>query len=336
MFKPFLKWVGGKTQLFQQIYDKIKLNKEIDTYYELFLGGGSTLISLIEQVECENIKIKKFVCSDVNKELINTYNTIKNECEKLVKILEVLRTKYLKQKMIEIPRRYVFKIKLDEEMRKRLEEEIDEKILGEIIDKQKNQEKYGKQYYYYFARQLYNDLINEKNLDRYNKNRIVRAGLFIFLNKTCFRGLYRMNKSCFNVPFGNYENPVIYTKLHLEFLSGLFKKYDVIFDGKSYKQYIGKINRLDMVYLDPPYYPVNEKSFVGYNLDGFNQKEHIRLAKFCHYISLRGCKFLQSNSDVEFNSKIYSKFKKDRILCSRRINSKNPNSNQMEILVYNF
>lgn len=174
--------------------------------------------------------------------------------------------------------------------------------------------------------------------DRYNRSKLsncMRAALFIFLNKTCFRGLYREGPNGFNVGFGNYKSPTIYNEEQLQEISRYLNKYRVLFKHRPYNALLGKAKRGDFVYLDPPYYPINERSFVDYHRNSFSIDDHEELHKFCDQLNKNGVKFLMSNSYTKYNVNAYKKYKRRRILCRRRIHSKMPQSSEYELLISN-
>lgn len=177
--------------------------------------------------------------------------------------------------------------------------------------------------------------------DRYNyqgkkMSNCMRAALFIFLNKTCFRGLYREGPNGFNVGFGNYMNPTIYDEDQLLLISRCLNKYRVLFKHRPYDALLGKVKRGDFVYLDPPYYPIHEKSFVDYHRNSFSIDDHEKLHKFCDQLNKNGVKFLMSNSYTKYNVNVYKKYKRRKILCRRRIHSKMPQSSEYELLISNY
>ncbi len=166
----------------------------------------------------------------------------------------------------------------------------------------------------------------------------------IFLNKTCYNGLYRVNKAgLFNVPFGDYKNPTICNKSNLLRVSSILKNAEIVCNdfGKS-KKYI---NRNTFVYLDPPYRPISPTAgFTSYSKEDFNQEDQIRLAEFCKEINGRGAKFLLSNSDPKnenpkdhFFEDHYKEFNIERVKAIRAINCKASCRGQInELLITNY
>ncbi len=272
--KPFLKWVGGKNQIVDNIIDKFP--KNINTYFEIFIGGGSILFSLLQNT---TIKCKKINAYDINIALIWTYKNIQNRPEEFSVCISDIINKYYTSN-----------------------------------DKEK---------FYYEIRNSFNKLEDKTTCES--------SSYFVFLNKTCFRGLFREGPNGFNVPYGSYKNPTIFNISEINEISSLIK--NVNFEVIDFKKSLLNIfNKDDFVYLDPPYYPENKKSFVKYNTLSFTENDHILLFKMCKELN---CKFLLSNSYTEFVLEQFKNYKKDKILCKRRINSKNPESTTYELLIYN-
>ena len=199
------------------------------------------------------------------------------------------------------------------------------KTIIPYINYYKNLDLNQKEEYYYLIRNKYNSLKN--------KSSYLASSLFLFLNKTCFRGLFRESKKGFNVPYGHYTQPEIVSYDHLLQFSKLIK--NVIFVNLGFRDSldIKKFKVNDFVYLDPPYYPESKISFVGYTDDGFNQKDHEDLFNLCHTMTH---KFVMSNSypmkkffkDEKYNIKI--------IKAKRAIDPKNPNRITKEVIIKNF
>lgn len=224
--KPFIKWVGGKRQLLDDI-DKL-LPKKYNCYYEAFLGGGALLFHL---------KPKKAICGDVNRDLINTYNCF-----------------------------------ADDELYKSM-----------ILSLDKHQKNHSLEYYNYIRsldRSPLYDLLSASD----------KASRFIYLNKSCFNGLYRVNgKGFFNVPFGKKESvELIDTENFIEIRKYL-KNNSICFNCCDYKITLNSASKGDFVFLDPPYDLINETSFVKYSKDGFNRKNQVELFEEFKRLSSLGC-----------------------------------------------
>lgn len=196
--------------------------------------------------------------------------------------------------------------------------------LSEIQNKYKSQTLEENKIFFYEKRNRYNELkINEN----YTEN-LEKATLFIFLNKTCFNGLYRVNKKGeFNVPFNNAKNPLICDEENLKACSELLQ--NVHMKTGDYSDCKNFIDSETFVYLDPPYRPLTQTSaFTSYSENQFSDKEQIELGKFITEISNKGAKVLASNSDPKNTNKednffddLYSNFEIERISASRMINS---------------
>jgi DNA adenine methylase len=241
--KPFIKWVGGKRQLIRQfrelgLYPPEYFNPITNTYYEPFVGGGAVFFDLLP---------KNAELSDLNNELVITYNVIKNNVDELIKSL---------QKHI-----------------------------------------YDKEYYLEVRAKKVEDLSD-----------IEIASRFIFLNRTGFNGLYRVNKSGqFNVPFGRYNNPVICDEDNLRRVSDALQ--DVTITYQDYKNVLKTAKSGDFIYLDPPYYPINAtSSFTSYTAEGFLEKEQTELGDTFVKLHKMGCFVMLSNSDTPFINELYSRF----------------------------
>ena len=187
-----------------------------------------------------------------------------------------------------------------------------------------------KSLFYYNIREKYNALTKK------DKSDIIGSAYFIFLNKTCFRGLFRVNKKGgFNVPYGNYKNPEIINRHHLNEIHELIQ--GVIFQSISFEISLNqRFKEGDIIYLDPPYAPENETSFVSYTDTGFSLDEHKKLFELCQGIN---CKFIMSNADVEIVKKTFldkEKYIMYNIECKRAINSKNPGAKTGELIIENI
>ncbi len=275
--KPFVKWVGGKRQLLSQfrlrnLFPPHFFDKKNNTYYEPFVGGGAVFFDLLP---------KKAVLSDLNKELVITYNVIKNNVEELI----------LSLKKHKISKEYFLKIR--------------SKDISKLSD-------------------------------------IEIASRFIYLNRTCFNGLYRVNKSGgFNVPFGQNKNPLICDEVNLREVSKVLKNVTIKHQG--YQEVLKNAKKGDFIYFDPPYYPLSKTaSFTSYTKDVFLDKEQIELRDVFVELNKRGCYVMLSNSDAPFINKIYSEIKDKKVRISkveagRAINSKGSGRGKiLEVVVTNY
>jgi DNA adenine methylase len=308
--KPILKWVGGKTQLLSIILEKIPL--EINNYHEPFIGGMSVLLGIIQYKNEGILNITGNIYAyDLNKELIYLYKNIQNFHNELFEATYLLINTY----------NSIDKLKLD----------IDKKIKNKTMNTLK-ESLLSKERYFYWIRNKYNNLSDSDKLN------LVGSSMFIFLNKTCFRGLYRVGPRGFNVPFGSYNNPNILDKNHLEIIHQLIK--DVQFIHMNFKESLLNISDCDFVYLDPPYVKENETSFVSYNKEGFGENENKLLFELIKNISIEETnkKIMMSNSNSDKLYDIFDneKYKIIQVNASRRINSKNPESKTTELIIMNY
>lgn len=273
--KPFVKWVGGKTQLLEEVKKSLPADMHMRNeliYIEPFVGGGAVLFWILQTYP----NIKRAIINDINAELICTYRIIQNNANELIHLLNIIQDQY---------------ISLNSEERK---------------------------IYFLEKRKLFN---SKKCSD------VELAALFIFLNRTCFNGLYRVNsKGEFNVPHGRYTNPKICDKENLIAVSQLLQRVEILCgDFEQTEIYAGENS---IFYLDPPYKPLSKtSSFTSYTKDGFNDVEQVRLRDFCTRISQQKTHFIASNSDpiessgVSFFERIYRQFKIRRVFATRLINA---------------
>lgn len=290
--KPFVKWVGGKSQLVEQIEQMLPSDgeKTLTKYAEPMVGGGALFFSILSKYDFEKLYI-----SDINAELINAYQAVKNDVENLIAKLNEMQ-------MLFLP--------MDEN---------------------------GRKYFYYTVRERFNSTTLTE------ETAIEKAAQFIFLNKTCFNGLYRVNrKGQFNVPMGAYKNPTICDDENLRNIHEALQNVTIVCgDYTLSKSFIDKDT---FVYLDPPYRPISETSaFTAYSTDAFDDNEQIRLAKFIDEINNSGAKIVLSNSDPKnvneednFFDDLYKNYKINRVEASRAINSKGDKRGKInELLICN-
>ena len=193
--------------------------------------------------------------------------------------------------------------------------------------------------YYYQIRTEY----NSRDLDSKDRN-IRLAALFIFLNRTCFNGLYRVNgKNLFNVPFGKYANPKICDEGNLRNDNKLLQKVEIL--NGDYAATIEYLSDRSFYYLDPPYKPISEtSSFNSYSSMSFDDEQQIRLKEFCDTINEHNGKFMLSNSDPKsvdetntFFDDLYGAYNIHRVLAKRNINAKGDKRGEInELLITNY
>ena len=276
---PFVKWAGGKGQLLSHLDHLIP--KNFSRYFEPFLGGGAVFFYLLSK---KNTRFKAFL-SDINEELINSFDIVKNNVEELIKVLEDHERKYNQS-----PREY-----------------------------------------YYELRAVTKSL-----------NKIESAGGFVALNKTCYNGLYRVNTAgIFNVPMGQYKNPLICDHSNLRNISMILQNNDIHFASIDYKTILEtKPREGDFIYLDPPYNPMNSTSnFTSYTNNKFSEKDQIELSEIFNKLHDRKCNILLSNSDTPLIRELYRGYANYtvKINALRAINSKgSKRTGHKELLIRNY
>ncbi|MCK4663647.1 MAG: DNA adenine methylase [Bacteroidales bacterium] len=275
--KPFLKWAGGKTQLIEQIKEKIPNNlyNEPFTYIEPFVGSGAVLFWVLEQFP----NLERAIINDINDDLTNCYITIKKDVENLITILTKWENEY-----------------------------------HLISENEENKKKY-----YYDKRNQFNKRTSQQT---------TQSALFIFLNRTCFNGLFRVNrKNEFNVPIGSYKKPQICNTRNLRAVSFILQRVEIL--NGDYSETLSYANGNTFYYFDPPYKALNEtSSFNSYAKDEFDDAEQIRLKEFCDTLNILNHQWILSNSDVKgkdpnnnFFDDLYSNFNIYRVNARRNINA---------------
>lgn len=180
-----------------------------------------------------------------------------------------------------------------------------------------------------------------RNIDRTDKytefSNVERASRFIYLNRTCFNGMYRVNsKGEFNVPFGHYKNPKILDENNLINCSELLKKTEI--KCADFSKILDKVQKGDFVYFDPPYVPLNETSnFTSYTKDGFDIDMQFKLRDVCDELDSMGIKFMLSNSDTKLVNELYANYDIKKVFASRVINANADGRGKItEVLVKNY
>ena len=291
--KPFVKWVGGKTQLIDQLEALLPADfteREDVTYIEPFVGGGAMLFYMLQTYP----NIKSAIINDINPDLTLCYQVVRDNPTELINSLKDIQAHY-------------HALKTEEERKT------------------------------FFLEQR--DRFNTKSL-----NAIENCTLFFFLNRTCFNGLYRVNKAGkFNVPFGKYVTPTICDAATIYADSKLLQKVEIM--TGDFEQTFDKIKGNTFFYFDPPYRPLsNTSSFNDYTKEDFNDEAQIRLKLFCDRLNEIGVNFMLSNSDClgkngtdRFFDDLFINYKIERVWASRNINSVASKRGKLtEIVISNY
>jgi DNA adenine methylase len=299
--KPLLKWVGGKSQLIDNLL--CNFPTKIKNYHEIFMGGGSVIIALLSYINSGKIEVSgELHCYDINKTLISFYNNIKTNPNSLISELNILKNIFIS-----------------------LDDQTDDTRNIKPTDIEEAMS--NKESYYFWIRKKYNNMTEE------GRTSVLGSAYFLFLNKTCFRGLHRVGPNGFNVPYGNYKNPEIYNEEHIRNISRLIQR--VNFHYMSFKDSISNVKKGDFVYLDPPYVPINKKSFDSYNVDGFSNDNHKELFSLCDQMKRNKVKFIMSNSNTDMVLEHFKNYNIIKVEAKRSINSKKPESTETEVIIVN-
>lgn len=243
-------------------------------YYEPFVGAGAVLFDL---------QPPKAFINDVNSELINCYQVIKDDVEAL-------------------------------------------------IEDTKTHQMDSSEYFYKIREQ--------DRLPAYKEwSPVQRASRIIFLNKTCYNGLFRVNsQGHFNAPFGNYKNPTLVDEIVIRAISKYLNQNNITITLLDFEEAVKEAKKGDFVYFDPPYDPVSDTaSFTGYNLGKFGKDEQIRLKTVYDKLTAKGCKVMLSNSSTDFIKDLYKEYNIITILANRNINSVGTGRGQInEFLILNY
>ncbi|HII16218.1 MAG TPA: DNA adenine methylase [Nanoarchaeota archaeon] len=267
----FVKWAGGKSQLIKQFNPLFP--QQIENYFEPFVGGGAVFFHVMQEY-----KPKTALISDINSELIDAYQVIRDSPLDLAKLLKQHKAKHCKE-------------------------------------------------YYYKTRGLNPDSLSKTE----------RAARFIYLNKTCFNGLYRVNsKNGFNVPMGSYKKPSIPDEEDIMLASKLLQNVKI--KNMHFSEVLNHASKGDFVYMDPPYYPVKEgKSFTSYTANDFSADDHRHLAEVYGKLSKKGALAMLSNSDTPFVGDLYSEYDITPVQAKRMINSNGKGRGEVsEVVVRNY
>jgi DNA adenine methylase len=266
-FRPFIKWAGGKRQLLRQYFPYLPLTAAYDRYFEPFLGGGALFFHL---------QPTQAILGDVNAELINSYQIVRDHPEALLQCLQQYQP--------------------------------------------------SKQDFYCI-----------RALDPKKLSPIESAARFIYLNKTCYNGLYRVNRrGHFNVPYGRLRSNKFFDSRVIRAASHTLQGAQLLLT--TFEQTLQSAGNRDFVYLDPPYLPTSSTAkFTHYTADMFIEEDQIRLAQEFYRLHAQGCLIMLSNSETPLIRELYKDFEIIPVACPRPINSKVLRRQPVtELLIRNF
>jgi DNA adenine methylase len=305
---PFIKWVGGKRAIADQILGLAGINTKepvtpLKVYIEPFLGGGAMFFHLKNVgLIGPNTKVR---LSDRNKSLINTYEVIRGKCGLLIERLKKHERKHNKKSWFSTKEGKIFSESIETKKRK--------------LDPE--------HYYYYYVRDIiYNKL--HKRSDLTAEEKVDLAAAFIYLNRTGFNGMYRENADGgMNIPRGRYINPAIVNPDVLRSASQALQGVEIV--DCSYQDSLKLVGPGSLVYFDPPYY----ETFTDYNGGGFVEKDQEELAELALKAAEPGVKVIISNSCNDFTKKLYKAFTCATINAARNINSDGQGRSKVEEIV---
>jgi DNA adenine methylase len=298
--RPFVKWVGGKTQLIPQldsVLPKRIKSGTIKTYIEPFVGGGALFFHI-----AQTYHIERFILADNNIDLILAYWTIRERVGQVITALHDLQTKYIN------------------------------------LPEPKREEQY------YNVRKLFNETKSHIDPAVFSQSWVERTVQLIFLNKTCFNGLFRVNSAGqFNVAFGKYDNPKICDADNLVQVSNILRRAQIMLC--DFQGILSFVDENSFVYIDPPYRPISTTAnFTAYSASTFTALDQQRLANFCAAVSESGANQLISNSDPanhdpedRFFEHNYPGFRIVRTSANRMINCKADKRGKInELMILNY
>ena len=298
--KPFLKWVGGKQKVLDQVLPFFP-SGEIQNYHEPFLGGGSVLLAMLARIQSGETRITgRVYASDLNSNLVGLYKNIQSAPDALIDHVKAIVRDFERCGNTGINR--------------------DASTLDEALTSRES--------FYFWTRTRFNAMTSEERMQP------AGSAMLLFMNKTGWRGLYREGPHGLNVPYGNYRNPTILEEAHIRAVSALIR--DVVFRVSSFEDAISRVEAGDFVYLDPPYAPETDTSFVSYTYDKFPRETHERLFELCKsHIRGKGARFVMSNADVKLvkDAFLSPDYTTKNIVCRRAIHSTNPESTTKEVII---
>lgn len=271
--RPFLKWVGGKSQLLGALMNTLAPLGRPKGYHEPFIGGGALYFALHA---VGRLPVGRRFVSDANPNLLDAYLGVRDAVEAVIKHL------------------------------------LEHKA------------QHGEEHYYAVRASV-------------PRGGAARAARIIYLNKTCYNGLYRENsRGGFNVPMGRYKNPLICDAENLRAVSQALQGVDIA--PRDFREVLVHAKKGDLVYFDPPYWPVSPTAnFTAYAKDNFSEQDQRDLARVFATLAKRGVNVLLSNSDTPFVRELYADFAIDTVQANRNVNSRADRRGKVnEVLVRSF
>lgn len=306
--KPLLKWVGGKSQLLPAVLGTFP--EHINDYYEPFVGGGAVLLGLLAERAAGRITIDGDIyVSDLNPHLINFYKVVQSEVEPFITAVAALQAAYAAAPPLAAGA-------------------TPDRDPADAAAASSSQEAT-----YYWMRKRFNALPPTERMGP------TAAALFYFLNRSCFRGVYREGPRGFNVPFGHYRATQILDAEHVRAVSAALVGAGVQFSVSDFSVPLARAGGpQDHVYIDPPYLPVTATSFTGYTADGFDAVQHEALFAAAQAAGARGATFLLSNADAPVLATAFPApaYRTLKVSARRAIHSKDPGATAMEVLIRNY
>ncbi len=299
--KPFLKWAGGKSQLLEQMtayFPQDLIAGNMNRYAEPFVGSGAAFFRI-----AQTYQIQRYFISDINRELIAAYITIREDVEALIELLSEMQMEYV------------------------------------ALSPEKQSAKF------YHVREQFNRNLPKMDFGKFTESWIERTAQIIFLNRTCFNGLFRVNsRSEFNVPFGRYKNPLICASSNLRAVSRVLQQTEIQCGDFTLCEHFVDDNTF--VYFDPPYRPISRtSSFTSYSDYDFDESAQNRLAAFYRYLDQKKhAKLMLSNSDPKnqnphdhFFEENYELYRIARVRANRMINCDATKRGKIfELLIVNY
>ena len=311
--KPILKWAGGKRLLIPAITKKMP--EKMDRYIEPFIGGGAVFWNLAPE---------KAIISDLNAQLIETYQTVRDNHDGLVKKLTSMESR-----LAEIRNEYLalgirgLNSRIDEfpQNNKRAEKRI--KAVRALKDLERKRISAYLEAWNCEYEKIRNWDRNKESFE--SRGSVDRSARLIYLNHLAFNGLYRVNSNNeFNVPFGRYKNPKIFSPKLLKDMSQYLNENSVQINNCSFEETIAKAKHGDFIYADPPYAPLDgaDSTFTTYSAEGFGIKQLEDLKASLDAASERGAKWLMSNVSSKLTRTLFppDEYIRTRIQVGRSIN----------------